>query len=348
NRTLERIMGVPRGGWRGKTDYELLPKERAEYYCREDRRILQDCVCRQVEEEVRMPDGQVHIFLANKFPLLDPQGQPYALCGISVNITERKQMEQQLRQVSDELARSNHQLEQAVQERTADLREAVQELHRFSYALMHDMRAPLRAMHSFVSVIQQNCAGCEQRQVFDFLGRIQAAAERMDALIRDSLDYAKAVQHHVRLSPVDLGRLLRGLIESYPNLQAPGAEIQLLEPLPRVVGNEAALTQCFANLLGNAVKFVAVGTRPQVQVRAEPREGCWRVWVEDNGIGICPEDQERIFEMFQRLDQGNYEGTGIGLAIVRKTVERMGGRLGVESEPGKGSRFWVELKRVEL
>jgi len=111
------------------------------------------------------------------------------------------------------------------------------------------------------------------------------------------------------------------------------------------LGSEALLTQCFANLLGNAVKFVAPGVQPRARLYVEPAGDYTRIWIEDNGIGIPPHAQERLFKMFQRLTP-DYEGTGIGLAIVRKVVQRMGGRVGVESEPGNGSRFWVELKKV--
>ncbi len=116
--------------------------------------------------------------------------------------------------------------------------------------------------------------------------------------------------------------------------------------LPIVLGNEPLLAQCFSNLLGNAVKFVGAGVRPRVAVRAEFRDGVARIWVEDNGIGISPQAQKRLFGMFQKLDS-DYEGTGVGLAIVRKVAERMGGKVGAESEPGRGSRFWVELQRVD-
>jgi signal transduction histidine kinase len=143
---------------------------------------------------------------------------------------------------------------------------------------------------------------------------------------------------------VDLSRLLHGLIESYPNLHPDTAEIRLEEPLPVVLGSESLLTQCFSNLLGNAVKFVAPGARPHVRVRAEPiRDQSVRIWVEDNGVGIPDGARHRLFGMFQRFNT-DYEGTGIGLAIVRKVTEQMGGSVGVESELGKGSRFWVQLR----
>ena len=140
-------------------------------------------------------------------------------------------------------------------------------------------------------------------------------------------------------------------------------QIQIVEPLPAVIANVAGLSQCFSNLLANAIKFVKPGTVPQVRIWAEERPsinppipepvnpsmhhssdaGTVRFWFEDNGIGIPPEFHDRIFDMFQQLDKG-YPGTGIGLALVRKTAERMGGKVGVQSEPGKGSRFWLELK----
>src|SRR5205085_5690903 len=124
-------------------------------------------------------------------------------------------------------------------------------------------------------------------------------------------------------------------------------DIHIETPLPSVLANEAALTQVVSNLLGNAVKFVAPGTRPRIRVRADGENGFVRLWFEDNGIGIPKDAQPRLFQMFQRLNRADtYEGTGIGLAIVRKAVERMGGTLGVESEPDKGSRFWVKLRRA--
>jgi signal transduction histidine kinase len=117
-----------------------------------------------------------------------------------------------------------------------------------------------------------------------------------------------------------------------------------------VVGNRVFISQIFNNLISNAVKFVAEGIEPRVRVSTEEREEGWvRTWVEDNGIGIAPEYQERIWKVFERLnDATRYPGTGIGLAIVRRAVGRMGGRVGVESAEGKGSRFWVDLPRASI
>jgi signal transduction histidine kinase len=173
------------------------------------------------------------------------------------------------------------------------------------------------------------------------------------------------VREELPLGPVDLGNLLRGMIETYPNLQPPGADIHLNIGDLMVQGNEAALTQVFSNLLGNAVKFVAPGVKPNVRVwtqqvssrdlpptsmpelgpgNARPPAAKVLIWIEDNGIGIPKEAQEKIFGMFQRMHRAEeYPGTGIGLAIVRKSLERMAGQVCLDSEPGQGSRFCVEL-----
>jgi signal transduction histidine kinase len=179
--------------------------------------------------------------------------------------------------------------------------------------------------------------------LLDYCRRIIAAADRLDKLIHDSLNYTKVVLQDLPLEPVPLSKLLPSLIETYPNLQPDKADITIEDPLPTVLGEESLLTQCFSNLLGNAVKFVPPGSRPRVRVRAGTSGDFLRITIEDNGIGIPPQAQTRLFRMFERLS-GDYEGTGVGLAIVRKVVQRMGGRVGAESEPNKGSRFWVELR----
>jgi signal transduction histidine kinase len=174
----------------------------------------------------------------------------------------------------------------------------------------------------------------------------------MDLLITDALSYNRAVRQELALAPVELGPLLQGMLDTYPEFIAHRPRIRLEGDLPVVVGNKAGLTQCFSNLIGNALKFVPPNQEPDVRIWAESMkspepngvETAWvRVCVEDKGIGISARMLPRIFSMFTR-GSSQHEGTGIGLALVRKVVERMGGRVGVESTPGQGSRFWLELK----
>ena len=264
--------------------------------------------------------------------------------------TELHSMDLLARQAADVLERSlaEQRLEKLVDERTAALRDTVGELEAFSYTVAHDMRAPLRAMQSFSTLLLDDYAGQLALGGHDLLQRIADSANRLDHLIQDVLNYSKIVRADLPLEPVDTQGLIEEMIQSYPNLRPDAADITMASPLPAVVGNRAALTQVFSNLLGNAVKFVAPGVRPRITIRSEPAQLSTlfvRLYFEDNGIGIPAAEIPRLFQMFHRGHvPGEYEGTGMGLAIVRKAIERMGGRLGVESDVGKGSRFWIELK----
>jgi PAS domain S-box-containing protein len=281
--------------------------------------------------------GREWFFSFSGAPVTDQQGR--VLLGVLVtrDITEQKRME-------DELRRAREHLEATVAERTARLRETINELERFSYSLSHDMRAPLRAMRSFAELLHARHHGRLEGQGDELLERIITAASRLDELIEDVLSLSRLTREPIRVGPVDLETLLRQLINERPGLQPPQADVSIASPLIEVTGHKASLTQCFSNLLENAVKFVAPGVHPCVSVWTEPAGEKVRIYVQDNGIGIRPEYQDQIFGMFQRLHaEKAYAGTGVGLAIVRKAVERMGGRAGVESHPGQGSKFWVEL-----
>ncbi|HWH69790.1 MAG TPA: ATP-binding protein [Candidatus Sulfotelmatobacter sp.] len=213
-----------------------------------------------------------------------------------------------------------------------------------------------------------------------FIGTMEDISERKqaEAALREQAQLAqlRADVTQVLQQPGAMPGLLRGILESYPQFQPPQANIHLDDNLPVVLGNQTALTQCFSNLLGNAIKFAHPGQTPEVRVWAAlvpspqpaaqvqqcqesleaqdsrrlppesaiPAPPSVRIWFEDKGIGIVPQYQDKIWGVFQRLNK-SYERTGIGLALVRKAVERMGGRAGVESELGKGSRFWVELRQ---
>lgn len=245
--------------------------------------------------------------------------------------------------LQEDLAKSNSKLEAQVRERTASLQEMVNELEHFSYTITHDMRAPLRAIRGFAGTLEELIESKYDPETRDCLERISGSAQRMDRLITDALSYSRTVKHELTLAPIDGAALLRGIISSYPHFQPPRAHIRLEGEFPLILGNEAGLTQCFSNLLDNAVKFVEPTKAPNVVIRVEVRQGMARLCFEDNGIGVPETFQPRLFQMFQRASK-TYEGTGIGLALVRKVAERMGGRVGMEGLPGQGSRFWLELR----
>ena len=320
-------------GWQGVHDPAMLPKVLERW-----KSSIATGEPFEMEFPLRGADGGYRWFLTRIIPLRDSSGKVLRWFGTNTDVSET-------REAREVLARGKQELERLVAERTAKLQELVGELEHFSYSITHDMRAPLRAMKGFAEVVDELSTDA-QPELRQFVRRIMTAADRMDSLIRDALNYSRAVRQELPLEPVDSGALLRGMLDSYPELQPSKALIQVQGQLPMVMANEAGLTQCFSNLLGNAVKFVQPGQTPHIRVRAEPRNEWIRIWVEDNGIGIAASMMPRIFDMFSR-GHNNYEGTGIGLALVRKVVQRMGGKVGVESEEGKGSRFWIELKPWE-
>jgi signal transduction histidine kinase len=235
-------------------------------------------------------------------------------------------------------------LEQTVAARTASLREAVEQMEEFSYSVSHDLRAPLRAMRAYAGVLLEDYGNRLDDTGRTYLEKIQRASDRMDRLTQDVLSYSRVARTHVQPEAIVLESLIEDVVHQYSHLQPPAAEIELARPLLKVLGHETSLGQCVSNLLNNAVKFVSPGVKPRVRIRTEKKGRSVIVWFEDNGIGIKPEFQSRIFQMFERVHpEANYEGTGIGLTIVRKAVEKMGGKVGVESDGRNGSRFWLEL-----
>jgi signal transduction histidine kinase len=256
---------------------------------------------------------------------------------------------QDLERAQEELRMANCELENRVRERTQKLQETIGELEAFSYSVSHDLRAPLRSMQGYAEALLEDHSAQLDAEGKRFLAKISAGAARLDLLVQDVLAYSRIAKGHIDLADVSFEDIVREVMESYPQL-AEKASLAISTPLPRVRAHPAYLTQCVSNLLGNAVKFVRPGVAPKVKIWAENEENVdhVRVCFEDNGIGIAREHFKNIFEIFGRVNPDSlYEGTGIGLAIVRKAAERMGGSVGVASEFGKGSRFWISLRRAK-
>jgi PAS domain S-box-containing protein len=266
----------------------------------------------------------------------------------NARLFEKVQEELELRcRAEAEVRALNVDLEKRVRDRTLLLEEMVRELDTFAYTVAHDLRAPLRAIHTFGEMLLESCGAKLDDEEKGHLDQMVKAGGRMDLLIRDLLAYSRLSRERVSLEALDLGKIVDGaLAEVRGELGDARAELTSERRLPSVLGHATALGQVILNLLRNAVKFVAPGTAPRVRVWAEDRGEWTRLWVEDNGIGIAPEHHPKLFKIFERLHgREGYPGTGVGLAIVRRGIERMGGRVGLESEPGRGSRFFIELKK---
>ena len=287
---------------------------------------------------------------------------------VVTDLTERKSQEQRLRKQNaelerrvaertTELKRSNEALDMAthklmdnakdlehvISQRTLALQEIVSSLEQFCYTIAHDLRAPLRTMHGFSSALLEDFAASLHPTAVDYARRIVRAAARMDDQIRALLAYGRLNSADMPLTTTNLGTLLTEVSQSE---EFRAARISIRQPIPLVLANPTALRQVLDNLIGNAVKFVAPGVSPEVRISAQEAAGWVRLTIQDNGIGIDPKYHQRIFRVFERVSTHDYPGTGIGLAIVQKGVDRMGGRVGVESLPGHGSRFWVDLRGV--
>ncbi len=272
------------------------------------------------------------------FALRDHSEKLRGFAKIMRDITERKKTEESIRQL-------NQELERRVRERTSDLQESHEQMEAFTYTVAHDLRAPLRSMHGLSQALIEDYEPQLDAQARDYLDRIILAAKRMDALIQDLLAYSRLTRSDLKFTSVSLETVVENAMALLAEEQAQRqAEIQVTRPLPLVIGHQGTLEHMAANLISNAMKFVAPSIRPHVKIGAEQKNHRVRLWVHDNGIGIAPQHQERIFRIFERLHPVDaYPGTGIGLAIVRKGAERMGGSFGLESAVGQGSRFWIEL-----
>jgi signal transduction histidine kinase len=219
-------------------------------------------------------------------------------------------------------------------------------LEAFSFSVSHDLRAPIRAMQGFARVLLEDYGSVLDELGRDCATRIVNASERMDNLVHDLLIFSRLGHTTLELTGVSIAEVVHeAMSQLEAELKARHALVEVIEPLPRVLAHSVTLAQILMNLIANGTKFVAKGVQPRVKVWAESDEKSVCIWVEDNGIGIPPEDQEKVFRVFERLHSADsYPGTGLGLAIVRKGVERMGGQAGLESEVGKGSRFWIRLQ----
>jgi PAS domain S-box-containing protein len=241
------------------------------------------------------------------------------------DISERKQSEAKLSLAMEELTRSN------------------EELEKFAYVASHDLQEPLRMVSSFVQLLEKRYKGNLDQDADDFINYAVDGANRMQVLITDLLAYSRVGRRGKEFKETACEAALDRALSNLQGVVEQSGAVVTRDPLPEVMGDGSQLTQLFQNLIGNAIKFCKDRT-PSIHISAERKKNEWVFSVRDNGIGIAPEYFERIFSIFQRLHgRQEYQGTGIGLAICRKVVERHGGRIWVESDTGSGSTFYFTI-----
>lgn len=260
--------------------------------------------------------------------------------------TRSKQTQDALGEARAALERHAANLEESIAERTRDLRAINEQLEAFVYSIAHDLRNPLRSMIGYSQLLMDDHAGELQDSAQHLLKRIQGSAEFMDKLLLDLLAFGRTARAEIELAPVEVRQAWEAaLFQNAAQIEHTNAQIETAQHLPLVFAHEATLGQTLANLLSNALKFVAPDKRPHIRLWWEESGEYARLWVQDNGLGIPANQHERVFRVFERLHGSRYQGTGIGLSIVRKGIEKMGGRIGLDSAPGQGTAFWIELRK---
>lgn len=327
NKAGEVLLGYSREDLLGKNDHDFFPKEQADSFIAKDRQVLGAGYLVDIPEEpVQTRRRGARILHTQKIPLYDGEGNPIYLLGISEDITERKQVEEELKKLNSQLEAAN------------------KELEAFSYSVSHDLRAPLRHINGFVELLKEHAAARLDTKGQRYIEIIVNASKRMGSLIDDLLVFSRMAKSEMRIGRVSLGSLIQEVIRDLqPEIQ--NREIAwTIGTLPDLEGDAAMLRQVWANLIGNAVKYTRTRARAKIEIgsRTEGEETVF--FVRDNGVGFDPQYADKLFGVFQRLHRAEeFEGTGIGLANVRRIIHRHGGRTWAEGELDRGAAFYFSL-----
>ncbi|NUQ33459.1 MAG: PAS domain S-box protein [Planctomycetaceae bacterium] len=335
NKAGEELLGHSRADLIGKNDYDFFPKDQADSFTSKDRDVFRQGGVHDIPEEPVETKGRGRRLLhTKKIPILDDNGRPLYLLGISEDITERRMAEERLQQRTDELARSNKELEQ------------------FAYIASHDLSEPLRKIQAFGDLLERLAAEKLDEKGKKYVGYMRDAAERMKTLINDLLQLSRVTS---KARPFERVSIKAAIDDALADLETRIKESDgtvNVGPMPEIEAEPTQMRQLFQNLIGNALKYRKPGVPPVVIVSAvplsEPGFNGYRFEISDNGIGFEEKFSDKIFQVFQRLHaRGEYEGTGIGLAICEKIVTRHNGRIRVTSTPDVGSVFTVELPAIQ-
>ncbi len=326
NRAGEELLGMPRSAILGKTDYDLFPVEEADFFVAKDRAVLAGrCAVDIPEEPVHTASGERWLH-TRKVPLIDADGNPLYLLGLSEDVTDKRRAATELLRKTEALTRSNRDLEQ------------------FAMVASHDIKEPLRRIRGYGDLILDEYSATLPPDVLEHIESMRSGAAQLQALVDSLLTYSRVAMQPKQSVWVDLNEIMRIVLSDLePAARERGAQVEV-GPLPVVLGDAQQLRQLLQNLVANALKFVDNSRTPRVLVRGQVHGTVCELSVIDNGIGIAAEHIPKIFSMFQRLHGAQkFAGSGIGLAVCKKIAERHGGTLSVQSTVGLGSTFVVTL-----
>jgi PAS domain S-box-containing protein len=336
NREWERLFGVRRESVVNLTDHGVFPPEVADQLRGNDLGVAQAGRTVQYEETADSEDG-LRTYVSVKFPVRDGAGNPYAVCGISTDITEIKRAEEQVRDL-------NAHLENRVRERTAELEASTKELDAFAYSVSHDLRAPLRSLHGFSAVLLDDYSDVLDEEGRDYLNRIMHNVQRMGRMIDDLLNLSRATRVDLTREDVDLGAIATDILAELAD-EDPAREVTTtVEDGLHAYGDPHLIRLALHNLLANAWKFTAFREPAHIEVGKTTSNGHDCFFVRDNGAGFDMRYADKLFTAFQRLHPvAEFEGTGIGLATVARVIRRHGGEITTYAEPDNGATFTFTL-----
>jgi PAS domain S-box-containing protein len=338
NKAFTDVMKMPKDQLEGRSLFDFYPQEQAEAFWKDDLEVITgDKPKRNIIETMTTEDGTFWV-QTDKIPYRDAQGNCIGIIGFTLDITERVKTE-------EELKKYRYHLEEQVKERTAELMRSNKELEQFAYIASHDLQEPLRMVSSYTQLLEKRYSDKLDQDAREFIHYAVDGANRMQFLINDLLEYSRITTQGKEFKETDafsiLGQAIRNLQMKIENCNA----IVTNDDLPVIKADEVHLVRLFQNLIDNALKFRRTES-PRIHISSESDSDYWLFSVRDNGIGIEPQYQDRIFQIFQRLSgKGEYPGTGIGLAICKRIVERHGGKIWMESEPGNGTKFLFTIKK---
>jgi PAS domain S-box-containing protein len=339
-----QLMGHSRETLIGKADHDFFPKEEADIFHDKDERVFFTGQQNVNEEAFTDAAGVTHTIITKKTLYRDREGVPY-IVGVIRDITEQKKAEDQMKALNATLELRVSQRTALMEEKTEELAKSNADLERFAYVASHDLQEPLRMVASYVQLLARRYKGKLGTDADEFIGYAVDGVTRMKALINDLLDYSRIGRQQLDPKPTDSDYVVQQILAMMKlSIQDARATITR-DSLPIISCDPIQLGQLFQNLIGNALKFHG-NKPPKIRIAAREQDNFVIFSVADNGIGIDPQHGERIFDIFQRLHSvDKYPGTGIGLAVCKKIVERHFGRIWVESEPGKGTTFFFSMPK---